>query len=442
MSKHKDINNNASRDDIGSNALGPLTQNASAQMPSHPNIGLNAATQPLTRSASGWHPKVFIKTFGCQMNSRDSEALSGLFVDRGYRIVEKADDADVILVNTCSVRAHAENRAISFLGSLKSIQNSKFKIKNCQSPKVIGLIGCMARNLGEEIYKKMPHVNLICGPGCLDKIPDYIKKVSEKGSRIIDLEDRDRNEELYSLSFKVDSDRAGVVISTGCSNYCSYCVVPYVRGNLRPRNHQNIVDEVKNNIKAGVGKITLLGQNVNDYHYQFKIQNSKLKIITFVDLLKMISDLEGLKEVDFISSNPRNSSVELFKLMAERSNIKKHLHIPFQSGSDRVLKSMNRGYAIADYLDTIKKYKEIVGGSLSADIIVGFPNEEEDDFLATKSVVEKVEFKYAYIFKYSPRLGTAAANMVDSVSTEYKEKRHKELLDLQKQISRKLQKKC
>ena len=214
--------------------------------------------------------KIYIKTFGCQMNFRDSEALAGLFLEKGYTAVEKPEKADIVLVNTCSVRGHAEDRVLSFLGSLKKTKNSKSEIQNNKI--IIVLIGCMAKNRGEEIYKKMPHVNLICGPSCADKISEYVEKILEEKIRIIDLEDRLRNEDFYRAPFRVEEDSAQVVISTGCSNYCSYCIVPYVRGKLRLREPANIIDEIKRNINLGKRKITLLGQNVNDYNYA---ENSK-----------------------------------------------------------------------------------------------------------------------------------------------------------------------
>ena len=407
------------------------------------------------------------------MNDRDSEALAGIFLEKGWSLTAEPEDADVILVNTCSVREHAENRAISFLGSLKKITNYKlqitnfrFQISDCKI--VVGVIGCMARNRGEELFKRMPHIDLICGPACFDKIPEYVERIQKTKSpshqvtsgkrdmrytirniRIIDLEDRLRNEDFYRSSFRVEKDHAQVVISTGCSNFCSYCIVPFVRGPLRLRNPEDIIDEVKRNVKLGIKKITLLGQNVNDYQYRFQISNFKfqisnfkfqitnyrLQIIDFVELLRMIEKIEGIEEIDFVTSHPKNTSRELFELMANSQKIKKHLHLPFQSGSDRILKLMNRGYTKEDYLNLVNDYKEIVRGTLSTDIIVGFPTETEEDFFETKDVLEKVRFKYAYIFKYSPRPHTSAFKLEDDVPLKEKERRHKILLDLQKKIS-------
>ncbi|MCF7875318.1 MAG: tRNA (N6-isopentenyl adenosine(37)-C2)-methylthiotransferase MiaB [Candidatus Omnitrophica bacterium] len=409
--------------------------------------------------------KIYIRTFGCQMNDRDSEALLGLFLQKGYAQAKSEEDAEVILINTCSVRDHAENRALSLLGTYKKLKNSKFEIRN--SKLIIGLIGCMAKNKGDEIFSKMPHIDLVCGPAAFFKIPEYVERIKrskrsersperlkevlseaegrpkgvegDKGLRIKDLKDTERDENFYGAAFRQEVDHAQVVISTGCSNFCSYCIVPYTRGKLRPRNPKNIITEIKHNIKQGRRKITLLGQNVNDYRSTFNVQRSTFDrkgSIDFVDLLKEIDKVEGLKELDFVTSHPKNTSKELFRVMAESDKIKKHLHLPFQSGSNRILKLMGRGYSREEYIELINQYKQITGGTLGTDVIIGFPSETEADFNQTKSLVEEVGFKYAFIFKYSPRLRTKAAEMDDDVPEKVKSRRHKELLDLQKKISR------
>jgi len=360
------------------------------------------------------------------MNDRDSEALLGLFLDLGYFLATEPKEADVILVNTCSVRQHAENRAISFLGSLKKFTERR-RSRGSQH-KIIGLIGCMAQNVGEEVFKKMQHVDLVSGPGCVDRIVAYVEKIRNEDVRILDLEDKERSSEFYESSYRLKSDHAQVVISTGCSNYCSYCVVPFVRGELRVRKPEDIIEEVKRNVKLGVKKITLLGQNVNDYCYHSRLG--------FLDLLKMVEGVNGIEELNFITSQPRNIPKGLFEHIAQSKKIAKHLHLPFQSGSNKILKLMNRGYTREKYLQLIDDYKRIVGGSLSTDVIVGFPKETDKDFAQTKDILEKVRFSYAYIFKYSPRMRAKSIKFKDDVSEELKVKRHKILLDLQKKISR------
>ena len=354
------------------------------------------------------------------MNDRDSEALLGLFVEKGYAQAKDEKSADVVLVNTCSVRAHAEDRALSFVG--------KFKKK--KKKPLIGLIGCMAQNRGDEIFKKMPYIDLICGPASFTEVPFYVEKIRNEKIRIIDVEDKKRKEDFYGANLRLEKGHAQVVISTGCSNFCSYCVVPYVRGKLRLRRPEDIIDEVRRNVSLGIKKITLLGQNVNDYNYK-----GKDGIVSFVDLLIEVEKIKEIEELDFITSQPKNTSRELFTLMAKSSKIKKHLHLPFQSGSDRILDLMNRGYSRQEYLDLVSDYKKIVGGTLSTDVIVGFPTEMEDDFLKTKEVLEKVRFNYAYIFKYSPRMRAESTKLTDDVLKETKERRHRILLDLQRRIS-------
>ena len=362
------------------------------------------------------------------MNDRDSEALLGLFLDRGYFLAKEAKEADVVLVNTCSVRAHAEDRARSYLGGFKkkgtgpSTSLRTNKPKNC----ILGLIGCMAANQGEELFERMPHIDLICGPASLAKIPIYIERIKEKGIRIKDVEDKPRDESFYQAAFREDSLRAQVVISTGCSNFCSYCVVPYVRGRLRLRKPGDIIDEVKGNISLGRKNITLLGQNVNDYKYEST---------DFVKLLGTIADIEGLESLDFITSQPRNTSKELFTLIERTPKIRKRLHLPFQSGSNRILKLMSRGYTKEKYLQLVDDYKKIVGGTLSTDVIVGFSSESEEDFRQTKDILEKVRFSHAFIFKYSPRSAAKSFDLADDVPGDVKVKRHKILLDLQKKVS-------
>ncbi len=353
------------------------------------------------------------------MNDRDSEALLGLFLDRGYSEAEDELQAEVVLVNTCSVRDHAENRAISYAGTFK---------KN--SPKtIVGIIGCMARNRGQELFKRMHQVKLICGPSSLGKIPSYIDKIKTENTRILDLDDSLRDEEMYASAFRMEPDHAQVVISTGCSNYCSYCIVPYVRGKLRLRNPEDIVNEVKRNIDLGIKKITLLGQNVNDYTF-------KSPDTSFVDLLKMVDSLPGIDELSFVTSHPKNTSKDLFEVMAQSEKIKKHLHLPFQSGSNRILELMHRDYTREKYLQLVADYKKIVKGHLSTDVIIGYPSETEEDFKGTRDIIEKVEFKYAYIFKYSPRMRTSSAQIKDDISENDKARRHKIVLDLQKKISK------
>ncbi len=399
------------------------------------------ASNPKRFGVTAKGKRVYIRTFGCQMNDRDSEALLGLFLQEGYIQAKSEKDADVVLVNTCSVRAHAENRALSFVGKFR--KKGTVPVRG-QSP-IIGVIGCMAQNLGQDIFRKMQHVDLICGPSSFNKIPGYIDKIRKERVRVVDLEDTAREEDFYNASFRAQGDRAQIVISTGCSNYCTYCVVPFVRGGLRLRNPEDIISEVKRNLSLGIKKITLLGQNVNDYKIlRIKDKGKRIKergkegeeTIDFVGLLKKIEKIDEIEEVDFLTSQPKNTSKELFTLMAKSSKINKHLHLPFQSGSNKILKAMNRGYTREKYLQLVDDYKKIVKGTLSTDVIVGFSGENESDFEQTKDILEKVRFRGAYIFKYSPRPRAKSSGLADDVSKQDKERRHAILLELQKNISR------
>ncbi len=365
---------------------------------------------------------IYIQTYGCQMNFRDSEALKSLFLKYGFLITNNLELADVILINTCSVRAHAEQRAFSFLGKLKRLK------KKCR---IIGVIGCAAQNYKEKIFKKFPFVDLVVGPANFYKLPSLILNLKDK---VLEIDFEKEIDALYAF----DSGReftlpAYVTISRGCSNYCSYCIVPYVRGELVCRNPDRIIEEIRDLVDKGITNITLLGQNVNDYNYEG---------IGFLELLGRIVKIESLKEVGFITSHPKNISKELILFIAENPKVRKHLHLPLQSGSDRILKLMERGYASREYREIVDFYrKHIPEGKLTTDIIVGFPTETEKDFELTLNLIKEIRFDAAYIFKYSPRSYTKATKFLkDDVSKEEKERRHFILLDTQKKIS--LEKKC
>jgi len=418
--------------------------------------------------------KVFTRTFGCQMNVRDSEVICGLLKNEGYEFTEEANMADIVLFNTCSVRQHAEDKVWSEIGRVAKMCSlpPRFRADDARnlnrgdtSPrtrkKIIGLVGCMAQNYKETIFERAPNVDFVVGPSDIHKIPDIIKKLSAKrypclhGRQAPNAKNKDlfelkifetdgsiRPEEIYHTGFYEDKEHAYVVISEGCSNFCSYCVVPYVRGQLHNRNYKDILKEIEEAVDAGITKITLLGQNVNAYSSpacpagrQLTAHSSR---VDFIELLKLINDIKDLKELSFITSHPKDTSIELFKAMADLEKLKKYLHLPVQSGSDRILQLMNRGYTRKFYLDLINNYRRIVKEAvLTTDIIVGFPTEKEEDFKDSYNLVHDIGFDAAYIFKYSPRPQTQAENFVDDVAKEEKERRHKLILDLQKSISKK-----
>jgi tRNA-2-methylthio-N6-dimethylallyladenosine synthase len=383
--------------------------------------------------------KVFLKNYGCQMNVRDSEVICGLLRTSNFELTTNPAGADIIIFNTCSVRQRAEDKVWSEIGRLKG-----------QSPSgtvpLIGVIGCMASNYKEKIFERAPNVDFVVGPADLDKIPGIIEKITSHKLqatsqnlyefKIWETDGNMRPEEIYHTGFYEDKQHAYVVISEGCSNFCSYCVVPYVRGGLRNRDYKNILKEIEEAVDAGIKKITLLGQNVNAY--QFGVRGSEFGV-DFVKLLEMVNRVNGLREFSFITSHPKDTSLELFQAMANLDKLKKYLHLPVQSGSDRILKLMNRGYTKKFYLDLIDNYRKIVkSGVLTTDIIVGFPTETEEDCLETYDLIKDIQFNAAYIFKYSGRPNTEAAKMVDDIPKNEKERRHKLILGLQKEISKKV----
>jgi len=382
-------------------------------------------------------PSVYIRTFGCQMNNRDTEVICGLLKGKGYKITDVPAQADVVLLNTCSVRQHAEDRVWSEIG--------RFNVKprasghKLQQMPIIGIVGCMAQNHKQEIFRFSPAVDFIVGPADIFKIPQVIKdtlcrrkqsgrsgiKITEKVQETGSLE---RPEKIYHSGFYSDSRHAYVVISEGCSNYCSYCLVPYVRGGLRNRMHRDILKEISLAVSNGVKRITLLGQNVNAY----------LDVkVNFPGLLRLVNRVGGLDQFSFITSHPKDTTAELFEVMADLDKLKKDLHLPIQSGSNRILKLMKRGYTKDDYLKLVDQYRKVVeAGTLTTDIIVGFPTENELDFLDTYNLVKRVAFNGAFIFKYSTRPHTAASKLEDDIAKAEKKRRHKMILDLQRKLSK------
>jgi len=372
--------------------------------------------------------KVYLKTFGCQMNVRDSEVIAGLLRAMSYELTTNPVEADVIIFNTCSVRQHAEDKVWSEIGRYKS-------------GKIIGLVGCMAQNYKDDAFNRAPNLSFVVGPNDIAKIPEILArvsksqglKVSDKSlfeTKIWETDGEGRPDTIYHTQFYNDLEHAFVVISEGCSNFCSYCVVPYVRGALKQRSHKVILREIEEAVGKGIKNITLLGQNVNSYNDS---------VVNFIQLLKIVNDIPSLVEFGFITSHPKDATLDFFHVMQDLKKIKRYLHLPVQSGSDRILKLMNRGYSRKEYLDLISNYRKIVkGGVLTTDIIVGFPTETEDDFKDSFDLAKDTQFDAAYLFKYSPRPHTQAANMLDDVTKDEKEKRHAKILTLQKEISAKL----
>ena len=354
------------------------------------------------------------------MNVRDSEVICGLLKQAGFSLTDDPAQAGVILLNTCSVRQNAEQRVWSEIGRYKE-------------GKIVGIVGCMAQEHKEKIFERAQNINFAVGTADIEKIPAIIASLIKDKEGILERKIWEtggaaRTDQIYHTGFYQDKRHAFVVISEGCSNFCSYCVVPYVRGALRNRGYKDILKEIKEAIEKGITEITLLGQNVNAYRFEGT---------DFIKLIELVSRVKGLKSLDFVTSHPKDTTVDLFKAMADTKNLKKWLHLPIQSGSDRILNLMNRGYTRKYYLDLANNYRKIVKGALlTTDAILGFPTETEVDFQETYDLFKKVEFDAAYIFKYSPRPNAKSAKMPDDVRRQEKERRHNLILELQKRISR------
>src|SRR5271170_2450276 len=373
-------------------------------------------------------PSVFIKTYGCQMNERDSEAVAAQLVAKGYELAKTENAADVILLNTCSVRDFAEQKAIG------KMQNLAADVRKNRPDVVLGFMGCMAQSRGQELIDKLPDVDLVIGTQKFHRTADYLEEIiSGAREKIVDVAEEKNSEatireHLLNGSAKT-SVSAFVSIMQGCNQYCTFCIVPYTRGEERSRTISDIVNECRELVSRGVKEITLLGQIVTSFGKRdIPIQNGKS---AFVQLLEAVHEIEGLERIRFTSPHPKGYGDDLIDAYAQLPKLCESAHIPVQSGSDRVLKLMHRGYTREKFLNIIKKLraaKPEIG--ITTDIIVGFPGETENDFEETLSLAREVEFDNAYIFKYSPRRDTPAAAMPDQVPQEIREERNHRLLEL------------
>ena len=371
------------------------------------------------------------------MNIRDSEFVMGVLLESGFRKADFVKEADAILFNSCSVRKHAEDRLFSNIAELKDLKKKRPGL-------VIGLIGCTAQNYKEKILEKASLVDFVCGPGDEADIPAIVRDVMKNRCPIIATNKVHENRPELFPEYRESGFKAHVSISEGCNNFCSYCIVPYVRGRERSRKAADIIREVKNLAERGFKEITLLGQNVNSYKGNIrgdkggdKWRNKGWdKGRAFIRLLEELNVIKGIERIRFMTSHPKDASADMFKAMRDMEKVCEHLHLPAQSGSSRILKLMNRGYTAARYLKLIGGYKKILPeGSVTTDIIAGFPSEKEDDFSDTLALLKEVEFDGAFLFKYSPRPPAKSAELKDDVPKEVKQERLKALLDLQCRIS-------
>ena len=373
----------------------------------------------------GENPKACVVTFGCQQNVSDSEKLKGMLKMMGYEITEDWALADFIIFNTCAVRGHAEDRVYGNIGKVKQLKKDK--------PRLIAAVcGCMAQqeSVAEKIKKSYPYIDMVFGTQVFHRLPEFIYKRLNGSPRIFELT-LDNSDIVEDIPVSRDGTYKGwLPIMYGCNNFCTYCIVPYVRGRERSRDPEKILEEARAMIANGCKDITLLGQNVNSYGKGCDHG------INFARLLRMINDIEGDFRIRFMTSHPKDCTVELLDTIRDCEKVSRHLHLPFQSGSGRILKLMNRYYDREAYLSLIKEAKErIPDVSLTSDIIVGFPGETYEDFKETLSLVEEVKFSSLFTFIYSPREGTPAARMADPVTREEKGKWFDELLRLQERIA-------
>lgn len=430
-------------------------------------------------------PRVYLETFGCQMNELDSELVAGRLAQLGYAMTREADQADVVLYNTCSVREQAEQKVWSRLGELK-------KTKKTRPGLVVGVLGCMAERDGADLMKRMPVVDIMCGPGELDKLPELLDNAvrtraslhgdqsasqaalqgntSRRSQTLGAAEDRLELLDLSRTISPVDPDgshRSSYVrITRGCNKFCTYCVVPFTRGAEIHRPPEHIIDECKRLADAGVVEVTLLGQTVNHYRFEhgasvsvggveqpqkgrtYKGSHHRdafagSSVTTFADLLHQIHEqVPGIKRLRFVTSYPRDFGNDVLEVMRDSERICRYLHVPAQSGSDSVLKRMNRGYTVGEYLEFLDRARQFLHQPeigrplmLSGDIIVGFPGETDEDYQGTVRLLEQSRYKNCFIFKYSPRPGTVAYDKIpDDVPETVKRERNNHLLGVQARI--------
>jgi len=396
--------------------------------------------------------KVHLKTYGCQMNKLDTALVASALAESGFGLTDSVKEADVVLINTCSVREHAEQRVFSHLGHLKHIKKTRPDL-------IVTVIGCMAQRLGADLLGHKA-VDIVCGPAQIPQIAELITKtLKEKhSSRQRPKPEREKSlavtekirqrtddyqtdalekfESVYGIEDKQIPGQAFVRVMRGCNNFCSYCVVPYVRGPEVSRPPATIIEQIKKLADAGVKQVTLLGQRVNAYKY-----TTGEKIYCLADLLEMASEIDGIEWIKFVTNYPSEEFFdEILQVMADSPKVCNYLHIPAQSGSDKILQAMNRRYTAEQYLELLDRARAIVPGiAIAGDFIVGFPGETEEDFQATVELVKKARYKNCFIFKYSPRPGTTAdKGLKDDVPIEVKKRRNTELLAEQEKISGRL----
>ncbi len=368
--------------------------------------------------------RFLLRTYGCQMNEHDTEIMAGLLQTMGYTATDVEEDADLILFNTCAVRENAENKVFGEIGRVRPLKHRNPNL-------LLGVCGCMPQEkaVQEKVQKTYPWIDLVFGTHNLHRLPELVETAMNSQETVMEVWDHAQYLVDDLPKARQDGLRAWVTIQYGCNKFCTYCIVPYTRGRERSRTLESIVDEVRGLVEAGYQEITLLGQNVNDYGLDLGID--------FATLLRAVGQVDGINRVRFTTSNPWNFTDELIAAIAETSSVCEHIHLPVQSGSNRILSVMNRGYSREYYLRLVERIRaKIPDVALTTDIIVGFPSETDDDFQATLDLVREVRYDTAYTFMYSPRTGTPAATMPNLVEEDVTKYRLQQLMDVQNTISR------
>ena len=366
-----------------------------------------------------------ILVYGCQMNIADAERMEGQLQAAGYTPTEETARADIVLINTCCVRETAEDKVYGKIGEIKKIKEKNPRL-------IFGITGCMAQKEGDSLMRRAPHIDFVLGTGKVHELTRIIAEIRAEHSSIVDvvLSDSEIAEDLpIARSGKFS---AWVPIMYGCNNYCTYCIVPYVRGRERSRAPEDVVAEVRRAVEEGYREVTLLGQNVNSYGKDHKKAD-------FADLLRMVDEVEGIRRVRFMTSHPKDIGDKLIEAIKGGQHICEHIHLPVQYGSSRILKAMNRGYTVERYRERVRRVREALpNASLTTDLIVGFPGETEEDFAEMLNFLREMRYDSAYTFLYSKRSGTPAAAMIDQVPDAVKHVRLHRLMQEQNAISREI----
>ena len=368
--------------------------------------------------------RVYIETYGCQMNGHDTERILRLLEGSHYLETKDAREADLILINTCSVREKPEHKVYSALGRFKWLKEKRGAI--------IGVAGCVAQQEGGRLLDRVPYLDMVIGTHAIPMLPQLLQKIEVSGERVCEVGFDPGGTYLKTILPQVPLDqvRSYVTIMQGCDHFCSFCIVPYVRGREQSRPSREIIEEVERLVDMGVKEVCLLGQNVNGYGKGLKEE------IHFSELLHRVDEIDGLDRIRFTTSHPRDLSEELIHAYSKLSKLCEHIHLPFQSGSDNILKAMHRGYTKESYLEKIDRLKKVCPSiAVTADAIVGFPGEEERDFEETLDLIQKVRFDDLFSFKYSPRKGTRAAQFTDKVEEKVKQGRLSVLQEIQREIT-------